>query len=552
MSLDLVIKNARIVDGSGKPSFVGDVAVAGDRIVSVGPIAGAAARTIDATGKVVAPGFLDIHTHYDPQICWDRLATPSLLHGVTTVVLGNCSLSLAPVHKGKSRKLAMMFKQIEDIPLATFDAGVPWTWESFAEYLDAIRPNLGINVSTLVGHSALRLYVMGDAAQERTATDDELKEMCRVLKEAIAAGAGGLSTSYVDIDEDMRPVPSRFADTRERIALAQAMAEAGRGVMQTVPIFYDPAEQLRCIEELGEISLASGIMCTLAPIVFSPQSPDLWKDSIAKLEEQQARGARVYGQSMPRTFDLNMRLSETSFLLFGLPAWNALMKLPLAERLAAFADPSKREELVQQGMFLFGLWMFTTIGETFCAENAPLRGRRLAEIAEERGVQLSEAVLDIAIKDGLRTEFQIRGAIHADPVIVAQILDHPRVLIGASDAGAHISQFCGAGDTAYLLAHFVRERQDFTLERAVHRLTFEPAQAWGIANRGLLQAGYAADLVVFDPATIDRGEEVFVHDFPGDANRYVRSAVGIDQVVVNGQVVVERGAYTAARPGRIV
>ena len=552
MALDLVVKNARIVDGSGMPSFVGDVAVADGRLVSVGPLAGPATRTIDASGKVVAPGFLDIHTHYDPQICWDRLATPSLLHGVTTVVLGNCSLTLAPVRRAHTRKLAAMFKQIEDIPLATFDAGVPWTWESFPEYIDAIRAGLGVNVSLLVGHSALRLYVMGEAAQERTATDDELKEMCRLLQEAIAAGAGGLSTSYVDIDEELKPVPSRFADTRERIALACAMAAAGRGVMQTVPIFYDPPEQLRCIEELGEISRASGIMCTLAPIVFTPQSPDLWRQSIDKLEEQGARGARVYGQSMPRTFDLNMRLSETSFLLYGLPAWNALMRLPLAERLEGFADPARREELVQHGMLLFPLWLHTRIGETYSPENASLRGRALAEIAAERGVQLSEAVLDIAVRDELRTEFQIRGAIHADPEVVATILDHPRVLIGASDAGAHISQFCGAGDTAYLLAKFVRERGDMSLERAVHRLTFEPAQAWGIRERGLLQPGYAADLVVFDPQTIDRGDEVFVHDVPGDANRYVREAVGIEHVVVNGRIVVEHGAYTVERPGRVV
>ena len=226
--LDLCIRNARIVDGTGSPAFAGDVGIAGDRIAAVGRVEAGDARVIDARGLVLAPGFIDIHTHYDPQICWDRLATPSLEHGVTTVVMGNCSLTLAPVRPGQSGKLVAMFSRIEDIKEPTFAAGVPFSWESFGGYLDHIRPGLGPNIGALVGHSALRWYVMGPASQERVATDAEIAEMARLLEEAMAAGAIGLSTSYVDIDENMKPVPSRFADMREKIALCQAMAKSSR------------------------------------------------------------------------------------------------------------------------------------------------------------------------------------------------------------------------------------------------------------------------------------------------------------------------------------
>ncbi len=237
---DLAIRKATIVDGTGAPAFHGDVAVSEGKIVAVGKFEGKADKEINAGGHVLSPGFIDIHTHFDPQLCWDRLATPSLEHGVTTVVVGNCSLSLAPVHAGASRKLIKMFGKIEDIKELTFDEGVPFTWESFGQYLDFIRPGLGINVGAMVGHSALRYYVMGAESQERVATDAEIAQMCELLEEAMAAGAIGMSTSYVDIDENNRPVPSRLADMREKIALCKAMAKSGRGALQTVPYLVDP------------------------------------------------------------------------------------------------------------------------------------------------------------------------------------------------------------------------------------------------------------------------------------------------------------------------
>ena len=550
--LDLVLRNARIVDGTGAPAFLGDVGIQGDRVAAVGRVAERGERELDVRGHVVAPGFIDIHTHYDPQICWDRLATPSLEHGVTTVVMGNCSLSLAPVRPGGAKKLVAMFSRIEDIKEPTFDAGVPFTWESFGDYLTHIRDGLGPNVGALVGHSALRYYVMGPASQERAATDAEIAEMCRLLEAAMAAGAIGLSISYVDIDENMVPVPSRWADEREKTALCRAMAKSGRGVLQTVPYFIDVEEQLKNIAELGRLSRASGVLCSLAPIVSSPVSGDAWRRSLAALEKERDSGARVYAQSMPRTFDLNMRLSETSFLLYGLPTWNRFMSLAIDARIAAFADPANRKNLVEEGMRIAPLLMAASIGEVFSDANRALAGRSLLQIAGERGKSLPEVMLDVALADDLRTEFCIRGVIHADVDSVAEILSHPLVHVGASDAGAHIAQFCGAGDTCYLIERFVRQYGRMTLEQAVHRLTGELARDWGIADRGEIAVGKFADLVVFDPETIARGPERFVGDVPGEANRYVRDATGVEAVIVNGALTLDHGKYTEARAGRIV
>ncbi|MBU6282879.1 amidohydrolase family protein [bacterium] len=556
----LFVKNARIVDGTGGPERRGGVAVRDGVVVEAGESATAAAagpgaREIDARGQVVAPGFIDVHTHFDPQLCWDRLATPSLEHGVTTVLIGNCSLSLAPVRPEGVRPLAAMFKQIEDIPMPALTEGVPWSWESYPEYLSFISRGLGINVAGLVGHSALRAYVMGAAAQERTATESEVAEMCRVLGEAIRGGAAGLSTSYVDIDENMKPVPSRWADRAEIVALGRAMAAEGRGLIQTVPVFYNPSEQLANIREMAEISRATGLACSIAPIVHS-RANSLWSDSLAALEEENANGARVYGQSMPRTFDINLRLSESSFLLLGIPAWAEPMRMPLAERRAAFADPSRRSDLVTQfGLLRFAIPDFAeafVVGRVAREENRALEGRRMVEVAAERGVDVAEAMLDLALAEDLETEFSFRNFLHVDPAGVTALLSHPMIHVGASDAGAHISQFCGTGDTSWLLARWVRETGAFTLERAVHRLTGELADAFGIRGRGRLAPGQAGDLVIFDPATIDRGSEDFVRDVPGDANRYVRHARGVDRVAVNGQVVWEEGGYTDARAGRIV
>lgn len=544
------IRNGLVVDGTGAAPVHRDLYIRDGKIV--GNVE-APERVIDATGRVVSPGFIDIHTHFDPQLCWDGLATPSLEHGVTTVVIGNCSLSLAPVKPEGTAKLISMFQVIEDIKKPTFDAAVPWCWETFPEYLDFIRGKLGVNVGALIGHSAVRAYVMGKASQERAATPQEIDAMCAIVAEAMAAGALGISSSYLDMDEEGRPVPSRYAEIDEKLALAKAMSASGRGVWQVVPYIVDPEQLLDNIRELGDISLAANIPCSLQPVLGS--GGRALDDQVRALTEQHERGARVYGQTMPRTFDMNMRLSETSMLLFGYPTWKEIMTLPSSERAAKFGDPANRDTLVEEMVpregSIFGIANMR-VGDVKSTENERYQGRTIGEIAEAEGKRIGEVVLDLSLRDDLDTEFKLEGVVNADQEAVARLIDSPLCHFGASDAGAHITQFCGTGDTTYLLSHFVRESGTMTLERGVHRMTGEVARDWGIRDRGTLEAGQAADVVIFDADRVAITKEEFVDDFPGEARRYVRRAEGFDRVLVNGEVVYGAEGYTEARPGEIV
>ena len=544
------IRNGLVVDGTGAAPVLRDLFMRDGKIVDT---VESPDREIDATGRVVSPGFIDIHTHFDPQLCWDGLATPSLEHGVTTVVIGNCSLSLAPVKPEGTAKLISMFQVIEDIKKPTFDAAVPWCWETFPEYLDFIRGKLGVNVGALIGHSAVRAYVMGKASQERAATAKEIDAMCAIIDEAMAAGALGISSSYLDMDEEGRPVPSRYAEIDEKLALAKAMSASGRGVWQVVPYIVDPEQLLDNIRELGDISLAANIPCSLQPVLGS--GGRALDDQVRALTEQHERGARVYGQTMPRTFDMNMRLSETSMLLFGYPTWKEIMNLPASERAARFGDPANRDALVKEMVprenSIFGIGHMR-VGDVQSKENERYQGRTVNEIAEAENKRIGEVVLDLSLRDDLDTEFKLEGVVNADQEAVARLIDSPLCHFGASDAGAHITQFCGTGDTTYLLAHFVRESGTMTLERGIHRMTGEVARDWGIRDRGTLAAGQAADVVIFDADRVAITKEEFVDDFPGEARRYVRRAEGFDRVLVNGEVVYGAEGYTDARPGEIV
>src|SRR5262245_55943583 len=420
MTADLLIRGGTIVDGTGRARFAGDVAVRGDRIAAVGRFEGSAARELDARGRIVAPGFIDIHTHYDAQLCWDGMVTPSPLHGVTSVCIGNCSLSLAPVRGDGARRMVGMFQTVEDIREESFAAGVPFAWESFPEYLGFLSGREGVNVTALVGHSALRLYVMGEDSQKRVASAAELDRMCGLLADAVRAGACGFSTSYLDVDENLRPVPSRWADLHERIELARAAVRAGGRVLQTVPLLSAEDGLEVCTRELGHISRETGITTTLQPVIYMPRLPDLWKHSLDALEREARAGARIWGQTPPAPLDINLRLDETFFTFFLIPSWGEIMRRPVPERAALLADPARREALVRQADPL--LTQFLThmyVGETHSEANRALAGRSLAEIAQERGQALAEALIEIALADDLRTEFPIRGAVHSDPAITA-------------------------------------------------------------------------------------------------------------------------------------
>jgi N-acyl-D-amino-acid deacylase len=556
--LDLAIRSGTVVDGSGLPPFRGDVGVSGGRIVSVGPAAAPARTEVDATGLVVSPGFIDPHTHFDAQLLFDPVAKPLLEHGVTTVVTGNCSLSLAPLRSDQRETFSAMFRLIEEMPKEAFDQGVDWRWgEGFKPMLKALQADLGINVAPLVGHSALRLFVMGDGAQGRVATEAEIQEMARVLRGCLEAGAVGMSTSYIDIDPAFRPVPSRWASHHELDALCAVLGEDGR-MLQIVHEFFDPGLTVSRVEMLAELSLRHGIPTTLSPIFHNATMPGATGQVMEAVDRAWAAGARVWPQVQTRPVDLSFTLARRSAMFLAIPGWWDVMSQPDDEaKLAALTDPDTRRRLVDamNGMNsrpgrAMDAGSFV-IREVARDRNRDLLGRSLKDIAAERNTTPGDALVDIAVDEDLGTWFLRSDVAHVDTDAVGELLAHPRVHVGASDAGAHVGTFATYGDTGHLFSEFVRRSGHLTLEAAVKKITLDPCRIWGLAGRGLLAAGYAADLVLFDAGSIDRGPEVLADDFPGGF-RWVRRSVGVDTVVVNGEIGwTQRDGYTAARAGRV-
>jgi N-acyl-D-aspartate/D-glutamate deacylase len=367
-------------------------------------------------------------------------------------------------------------------------------------------------------------------------------------------GALGVSSSYVDVDENFDPVPSRFSCKKEKIELARAATKTGRGVWQVVPYFIDMETQLKNIEELGDISLETGIMCTFQPVLSTPDAPKA-EQIMAALQKERDRGAKVFGQTMPRCFDLNMRLSETSMLLFGMPTWKAIMDLPLDERKLAFADDKKQKILIDEAKNAKGMSAalpMLKVGEIYSSQNKSYQGKYLIEIAEAEGKDIGQVILDIALEDDLKTEFQLVDIINSDKESVSYLIMNELCHFGASDAGAHITQFCGTGDTTHLLEHYVRDTEKISLSTAIHRMTQEVANDWGLNDRGVIENGKAADLVIFDINKVGISNEAFVNDFPGEASRYMRYSKGYETVIVNGSIVYNTNGYTDVRSGQIV
>ena len=539
---DLVIRNGTIVDGSGLPSFKADVAVNGNRIARIGRIPEKGRKEIDADGKVVSPGFIDPHTHFDAQLLWDGFAKPALSHGVTTIVPGNCSLSLAPLKAEYRMKLVGMFNQIEEMPLKAFKEGVVWDWETFSEYITRIRKGLAINVAPLVGHSVLRLWVMGEAAMQRTATPEEISAMQEVLRECLDAGAIGLSTSYVDMDEKLQPVPSRYADAEEVDALASVLGEYGR-ILQIVPEFYDPDLTIARLDQLAEISLKYAIPTTFSPLFVNADNTASVDRVMRRVDEQFARGARVWPQVQTRPIDISFSFAVPSLLFMRLPSWYGIMRFGTPEQImAAFCDPDNRAKLIKESAPYDMLWPNLRLRQVQTAANQKYVGQTLAEIAAARGTTPVDVMIDLSLEEALDAHFMAANMGHNSDERVGHLLKHPRVHIGASDGGAHILSFSTYGDTGYLFSHFVRDLNAMSIESAVKKITSDTASIWGIPDRGLLQQGYVADIVLFDPATIARGEEKYVKDVPGDGSRYVRDALGVDTVIVGGGI-----AWTAAK-----
>jgi N-acyl-D-aspartate/D-glutamate deacylase len=549
---DVLIKGGQVVDGSGEPGFAADVAIHSGRIAAVAPgITGEARRTIDATGRVVAPGFIDPHTHFDVQLLWDGAAKPALEHGVTAVVPGNCSLSLAPLKASDRKSLVGMFQQIEELPPEAFTEAFEWTWEDFAGYRRAIEKSLAINAAPLVGHSVIRLWVMGPDSQQRASTPDEIAAMQDLLRQSLDAGAVGLSTSFVDVDENARPVPSRFAQWAELDALSAVLGERGR-MLQIVPEFYATDITIARIDQLAELSLKHGIPTTFSPLFDNALNPDNAHRAIARVEEQFARGARVWPQMQTRPIDISFSLLRPSLFFARLPRWVRVLRLPLTQRLAVLKDAETTDKMVEDAGPDGGAAMFSSLvcrgGD---AAPAGYAGRTLGEIAAERGERPARALINLSLENGLDVAFVAASRGHDNTARIGPMLANPHVHIGASDGGAHLASFATYGDTGYLFSEFVRASHSLTLEQAVKKITADTAEIWGLKDRGRLERGKAADVVVFDAARIARGEERPTFDMPGEGMRYTRDSVGIDAVLVNGEVAWRDGKYTDSKTGAV-
>jgi len=544
MAHALVIRGGMIIDGTGTPGVSGDITIDGDRLVQVGGRAGAGAREIDAAGLAVSPGFIDPHTHYDAQICWDRALTPSCWNGVTSVVMGNCGFTLAPCAPAGRERVMRMLERVEGMSLAALRSGITWDWESFPEYLDAVaamRPAL--NVGSLFGHSALRYFVLDDAAAERAATAAELTRMQDLLREGLRAGALGFSTSQAPthFGGDGRPVPSRLAADEEVVALAGVLREFGRGAVQIT------SKHLTDVDVSIAAARRSG-----RPVTFLGA---IRADSAAKLAVARAQGLRLTPQISCRPTMTDFTLSAMG-IFEQLPSWSRIMQadprdLPAIFRDAAFRAAFRRDVTGEsEGYRLFkGDWDGVKVQLAASAASQSLIGHSIAAIAAARQGDPFEVFFDVALEDDLHMEFSycLAGDLPRRP----HLLDE-HYLIGLSDAGAHLTLLADHAYATYFLGRWVRERQLMPLEQAVRKLTSVPAELFGIRARGTLRPGFHADVVLFDPTRIIDRDTTLVHDLPGGGPRLVTKADGIEAVIVNGAVVVERGELTGARPGQIL
>lgn len=560
---DVVLRDGTVVDGTGAAAFVGDIAIADGRIVAIGPDATktAGTTTVDVSGRVVAPGFVDLHTHYDAQLLWDPSASPSPLHGVTTVFGGNCGFGLAPARASDTDYLGRLMARVEGIPLPAIEAGVGWEWDDFGGYLDRLETRgAAVNAGFLAGHSALRRAVMGENATGDEATVDQIAAMAGLLRETLDAGAMGFSSSQAPTHNDGNgdPVPSRFATREELIALAGVLGPyAGTQLELIIPGCLNGFSDAE-VDLMTDLCLAAD-----SPLnwnVLGVSATGNHAHQLAASSRAAERGARVVALTIPQS--MRIRLSFLSgFVLDGLPGWREVLGRPIPERIALLTDPEVRRRLdagahSEEAGVLAGLaqWGRFTVVEGFTPETRASEGRTVRDIARDLGTTDFDTLLDIVIADGLRTG--LRPDLPAEDAATwaarAEVWRDPRAIVGASDAGAHLDMFCMAGYSTFLVGPAVRDLGLVTLEEAVRLLSSVPADLYGLADRGRIVPGAHADLVVFDPATVAPGREHTVADLPGGASRIVVDSEGVDRVLVAGTEIVNGGEFTGATPGTIL
>jgi N-acyl-D-aspartate/D-glutamate deacylase len=566
MGLDLLIRNGTIVDGSGAARYRGDVGIDKGRIVEIGRIRSVAGRTIDADGLIVAPGFIDGHTHMDAQVAWDPIGSCSCWHGVTTVVMGNCGFALAPCKPEAREWFARCLTAVEDIPTEAMLAGIDWTWESFPEYLATVdRLPKAINYGAYIGHSALRMYAMGERALTEKATEDDLARMAAAVQEAIRAGAMGFSSSRASthVTPDNTPVASRIADWSEIDRLVGAMAELNAGIFQVGPDISGGEAQRRFFARLKQVAVETG-----RPVMFGTLSsrqgdkPNPWTYQLEYMDECAAAGARMWGQATTRS--INAIFSLKSYLPFDvLPGWQRLRHLPFEEQKRRLADPATRRQLIAEeermkprDNVLQGGGAATTdprkpdYANLYAMKGVDWDDPTVAQLAAQRGQHPVEVMLDLALEND--DQVFVQPLVNEDPDHVLGMLKHPRTLATFSDSGAHVCQEMGSSLQTHMLSYWVRAKQAFTLEEAVRKLTFDNASAWELNDRGLVRAGYKADLVLFDEARVKPAMPRVETDLPGGARRLVQKAEGIAATVVNGEVTLEDGKATGRVPGTLL
>jgi len=560
MQYDLIIRNGTVIDGSGLPRFRADVGVAGGKIAAIGRIRDQAREVIDADGQIVAPGFIDAHTHMDAQVFWDPIGTSSCWHGITSVVMGNCGFSLAPC--GEKDKLLVMrnLERAEDISPEAMQAGIKWSWTTFAEYLDAVdRLPKGINYAAYMGHSALRTYVMGPRAFEEEATAEDLALMKTEMRRAITAGAVGFTTSRTRNHQtpDGHPVASRIANWSEVRELVGVMGELNAGIFEIAGedtgVEGDRLDDY--LTRLKSLAVDTGVPVTFG--MFSTRrAPDYWRNYFRLADETAAEGGRMFIQVHSRS--LNVLLSfETTMPFDKLPLWRELRKRPLAEQEAALRDPTTRTKLVAasheriEGRPVGPEARNANYKWLFPLDRATPPYRSIAEIAEASGKDPVDVLIDLALGKHLK-QFFLQTLINENQDHVLEMMRHPRSVVTFSDSGAHVSQIMDSSLQTHVLSHWVREKQALTLEQAVRMLSFVPAYHWGLGGRGLLREGLNADVVVFDPERVTPMLPELTYDLPAGARRLKQKAEGIMATVVNGQVLLRNNEHTGALPGKLM